>query len=333
MSKKQKKQVVKEPSVVEGLADAMASEGTESEVISKLSKDLKQMALTMTPDEIRFLVSAYYTSQENRIRTDAQIRELSKNSEPHLVLSWLSENCSTLEKQILRALDVWSKHDPVASWAREVVGVGPVIASGLRAHIDITKAKTAGNIWSFAGLNPLQVWNKGEKRPFNAELKTLCWKLGESFVKVSSHKNDIYGKYYFNRKIEETQKNEKLMFKDQAEAKLKKVKIGKDTDAYKWYIQGKLPPAHIHARAKRYAVKLFLAHFHEAFYWHHYKEAPPLPYPIAFLGHAHVIPAPYLDKIKDKIEIKDKSTKKVIPDFTVPKPSIKEAIAQEDEFD
>jgi hypothetical protein len=48
----------------------------------------------------------------------------------------------------------------------------------------------------------------------------------------------------------------------------------------------------LHARAKRYAVKLFLAHLHEVWYREHYKTAPPIPYPIAHLGHAHYIAPP-----------------------------------------
>ena len=63
-------------------------------------------------------------------------------------------------------------------------------------------------------------------------------------------------------------------------------KIGKDTDAYAAYSQGRLPPAHIHARAKRYAIKLFLAHLHHKMYMEHYGKEPPLPYAIAHLDHA-----------------------------------------------
>ena len=39
-------------------------------------------------------------------------------------------------------------------------------------------------------------------------------------------------------------------------------KFDKKTDAYKAYSSGNLPPAHIHAMARRYAVKLFLSHLH-----------------------------------------------------------------------
>ena len=114
-------------------------------------------------------------------------------------------------------------------------GVGPVIAAGLLAHIDITRANTAGSIWRFAGLDPTSEWKKGTKRPHNAALKTLCWKLGESFVKISGKEDSVYGKLYKERKAEESAKNERGEFADQAKQKLEKFKIGKTTDAYKAY--------------------------------------------------------------------------------------------------
>jgi len=73
------------------------------------------------------------------------------------------------------------------------------------------------------------------------------------------------------------------------------IKIGKATEAYGHYSSGKLPPAHIHARAKRYAVKLFLSHWHHKAYEFHFGKPPPFPYPIAFLGHAHFIALPGSD--------------------------------------
>ena len=53
--------------------------------------------------------------------------------------------------------------------------------------------------------------------------------------------------------------------------------------------KGILPDGHIHARAKRYAVKLFLAHLHSVWYEIEFGREPPLPYAIAILGHAHHI--------------------------------------------
>ena len=114
------------------------------------------------------------------------------------------------------------------------------------------------------------------KRPYNADLKLICWKAGESFVKTSNHPEDIYGHVYAARKVLEIQQNEAGAYKEQADAKASKV--GRSTDAYKSYSIGQLPPAHIHARAKRYAVKLFLAHWHHVAFELEYGTPPPKPY-------------------------------------------------------
>ena len=90
-----------------------------------------------------------------------------------------------------------------------ITGIGPVIAAGMIANIDIKKCQTAGAIWKFAGLDPTVEWKKGQKRPWNADLKTLCWKLGQSFLKVQSNSNAFYSRLYLERKEYETEKNEK----------------------------------------------------------------------------------------------------------------------------
>lgn len=61
-----------------------------------------------------------------------------------------------------------------------------------------------------------------------------------------------------------------------------------------------LPPAHIHSRAKRYAVKIFLSHLFSVWYELENHEKPPKPYAIAILNHAHEIPIPNYGLIMDK---------------------------------
>jgi hypothetical protein len=130
-------------------------------------------------------------------------------------------------------------------------------------------------------------------RPWNAELKVLAWKIGESFVKVVGRDDAFYGKVYANYKAKELARNERGELATQAADKLARFRIGKGTEAYKWYSQGKLPPAHIHARAKRAAVKLFLSHFHAVAYECEFGEPPAPPYAIEHLaGHHDFIPVP-----------------------------------------
>lgn len=312
--------------------------------IEKMSKDLLNSSKIISRKQARELVHTYYELQNYRIGLKNQTRALSESERPNAFVSWLSNQIEDLEKQIGKALDKFSANDTVGAWSRSVCGIGPVIAAGLVAHIDITKAPTAGHIWIYAGIDPSREWLGKEKSnslfneivgdkgaandeqileigkrmnirpesaierlsgktrkdqisnmariPWNAELKTLCWKIGESFVKVVNNDNDIYGKIYKMRKSYEQEKNDALEYKAQAEEKLRKFKIGKDTDAYAFYSIGKLPPAHIQSRAKRYAVKIFLSHWHHVAYETHFNEKPPKPFALAILGHAHMIEVP-----------------------------------------
>lgn len=328
----------------------------EMDAVQKLTKDLKEAAKMLSADEARYLVDYYYLAQEDRIRAGHQVRTLKEGEEPHEVIAWLGSNVGILEAQVRRALASYADASPLGRWSQSIVGIGPIIAAGLLAHINLEPWRcglakldatvtpctekephdnahcghaplmTVGSIWRFAGLDPTSVWNKNEKRPWNASLKTLCWKIGESFVKVSSNEHDFYGKLYLSRKNDEMQRNVAGEYSAQATAKLEKFKIGKDTDARLWYgghltadaarqilnapsekrmgmakkLAGAagsgvpmLPPAHIHSRAKRWAVKLFLSHYHYVAFSLAYGQAPPKPYILNEAGgHAHEIVAP-----------------------------------------
>lgn len=295
------------------------------EPIKRLNRDLRIAARELSDREARYLVDSYYIIQRDRIAAQNQIRSMSSDDEPVLLLHWMSDQMTMLEAQVKVSLDVYSQNHQVGEWARGILGVGPVICAGLLAHIDINRAPTAGHIWNFAGLNPGVEWNKGEKRPWNGQLKTLCWKLGESFVKVSGNEKSFYGALYVQRKAEETRRNVAGEFADQAAVKLENFKIGKDTTARPFYegcfppeifenwsalgqtgqtarmkklrkepgtYAAMLPPAHIHSRAKRWVVKIFLSHLHAVWHMKVFGVEAPVPYAIAHLGHAHLIEPP-----------------------------------------
>jgi hypothetical protein len=261
--------------------------------VQRLTRDLRNASRTLSKLEARFMVDAYYQMQKDRIRAAHQTRTLAKSDEPHDVLAWFAEQREVLEDQVRRALDAYSAGQLVGVWARSITGIGPVIAAGLLANINIEKAPTVGHIWRFAGLDPTVKWERGTKRPWNGSLKRLCWLIGESFVKVSNNENDTYGKVYAARKAREIERNDAGAFADQAAASLVAKKFGADTEARKHYEAGKLPPARIHLRAERYAVKLFLSHLHCVWYFAEHGELPPKPYALTEAGgHAHFVGPP-----------------------------------------
>jgi len=231
------------------------------------------------------MVELYYDVQHLRI----QHANRDRTEPPSELVEWLDFWNGVGEKVITGALKRWVESDdsPLeAKWAYDQAGIGPVIASGLSAHIDVTKAPSISSLWKFAGQAPgADRKTKGTKSPYNARLKTLCWKLGESFVKVSGKEGAVYGKLYAEFKAEEVKRNAAGQYAEVAKRELiaKKFKA-EDSVTMKRLKEGKLSDAHLHARAKRRAVKIFLSH-----YWVKSREARGLevrkPYAIQILGH------------------------------------------------
>lgn len=237
-------------------------EETTAEIIRLDAGEVRRLGAAMSNAEARHVVNDYYRIQDQRIRTAAQMR--SAPEEEAMELTALFNQTSMADENTRKiALHAFARAHPVGRWSLSVKGIGPVIAAGLLAHIDINKATNVGKLWRFAGLDPtLPKSVRGQKNRHNAKLKRLCWLIGESFTLVSGREGAVYGKIYLARKNTEIARNEAGLFADQAAASLAEKKIGKDTEAFRHYSQGKLPPARIHLRAQRYAVKLFLSHWH-----------------------------------------------------------------------
>ncbi|MBP8282879.1 MAG: hypothetical protein KAX46_03045 [Chromatiaceae bacterium] len=304
--------------------------------VFKLNRDitqaLKQSGGGITDNEARFLVDIFYTMQDQRVRANNQVKGLDRDAdksgndaEPHDALDWTLTQFKTLELQIEKLLTIYVSTHPMAWFFEQTVGIGGILAAGLLAHIDIRKAPTAGHIWNFAGLNPDITWEKKTRRPWNADLKKIAWKIGDSFVKQSSHPRDFYGQIYRQRKVYEWDRNINGAMAEQATHYLNAKKYGTDTDARAWYSgacspdlarasleAGKtptaaackaaegvpmLPPAQIDMRARRYAVKLFLSHLQQRWWETEFHAPPPKPFAIGILGHAHVIDPPQVNPV------------------------------------
>lgn len=283
----------------------MGKKLTENEKLNlfeKLTREIKENASTLTDNEARYLVDTYYQMQDFRISTNNQLRSAEKGDDTFVsensALCYIASSFETLENNIKLLLKAYAESKPIGRWLLSITGIGPVIAAGLIAHIDIKKVQTAGQIQAYAGLDPTKKWEKGQKRPWNAKLKVLCWKVGQSFVKVSNNEKDVYGKIYKERKAYEIEQNEKGAYAEQAANKLATTKIGKDTDAYKWYSEGKLPPAHIQQRAERYATKIFISHLFTVWYEMEHGVPAPKTYAEAILNHAHIIAPPNFEDVK-----------------------------------
>ena len=266
-------------------------------LLKKLKIDVKRSAIYLSDDQARFLVDLYYQIQRYRITANNQCRTLDSvpENEPHELLSLFADNFQVMERNIKSCLEVYAASKPIGKWMLSICGIGPVITAGIMANVDISKVNTAGAIQRYAGLDPtLPKAKKGEKRRYNARLKVLCWKIGESFLKTCNREDDFYGKYFKIRMDYETRKDAAGDYAEQAK-KIPEEKNFTKKDVEAVYLKGHLPKSHIISRSKRYAVKLFLSHLFTVWYELDRGFEPPKPFPIAILGHTHEIKVPNWD--------------------------------------
>lgn len=211
------------------------------------------------------LIDRYYQLQEHRIALGGQIWQLAgtkkikmekkKSLETNLnamsdkdkmkLMPFLSyyENFHRMEKDIVKYIEKETENHIMYEWLMNIKGIGPIFAAGLLSHINIRVADHASSVWRYSGLVPGQKRVAGEKLDYSPSMKTLCWKIGESFVKSKGKYREIYNssREFYDRKFPtKVLGGEKVV-------KGKKIKWYKYTDGHKY------------AMAKRRTVKLFLS--------------------------------------------------------------------------
>lgn len=316
--------------------------------------DIEAILGHIGPATARVLIDMFYSQSKVRIASENRIRAVWQNFDESetRVLQKFYDVSSANELLIKAAIGKYVATHEMEPWLMEQTGIGTVLAGGLMAHFNIEKAPRDANMHSFAGLGEKCVCVKGERRPWNAFLKSLCaYKIGESFVK---NPRSFYGEWFVKRKAAEVVWNDcggsgnKHKSRhgvgtgmNTMEAAIRDAtdiyktpegdRVGKykpNTAAWPWvnacYPKGTcgqiiqiktltereaflakirldpgkgfpmLPPAHIHARARRWVVKLFISHLHEVWWWTHFKTKPLCSYVFcgSFPEHSHKIEPP-----------------------------------------
>lgn len=267
--------------------------------VPRLGREQVLEAEKLSDPEARFLVANYYAAQEMRKRADMQIRHIGDKELPAL-LSYTADANAIMESQVRRGLKAYAESKPVGRWLMAQDGIAEVITAGFLAHLtiehvdkltgELVPTQTAGHWYSFAGLLPEKKWNKGEKRPWNADLKQICFHCGECFKRVSGKPGAYYGGLYQWRKALLVERNEAGHNAERA-----KTFTTKSADVKALLVQGKLPAGNLDRQACNWAVKILLSHLHALWYWDTYGVPPPKPFAIAILNHAHELRIPLTD--------------------------------------
>ena len=338
---------------IEEYSNPIEAYGLENLTLPPINRTAAKAAADLTgKDEIRFLVNSFYQMQNDRIRTNNQIRSLKDNSKDNYVIQWFSDYRQQAEDTLEKVLTYYVEGQELGRWLNSILGIGPLISAGLLAYIDIDKAPYVGHIWRYAGLDPTHewlgkeksaklvkemvsgskptreeviniavklnrkadnLWNSAQdkkkgvetgkgvttnslimalaKRPYNADLKTLCYKISDQLcIRQVNNPKNYYAPMFLEYKAKQHKQNDEGRFAEIAERKIGTV--GKSTKAGQAYAQGRLSDGEIQMRSRRWLVKLFLSHYHHVAYEVQYGETPPKPYVIEHLGHAHYMAPP-----------------------------------------
>ena len=279
---------LKTPKLKKGIKPAPVEVENRELTPREIRKEVRSILLDKVMEEtvikegdVAKLVKLYYDAQGTRTKNEGKIRSMGESPLTIWFLTWLSEG----EKQIAKKLDQWVTGDnspEECKWAYSQWGIGPIIASGLAAHINVEKAKHISSVWKYAGYAPgADRRVKGQKLPYCGPLKLVCWKLGDSFMKISGKEDAFYGQEFKKFKAREIERNNAGEYKKQADRELRTKDI-KDAPTLERLRSGKLTDGHLNERAKRLTIKLFLAH-----YWVVARKARKLPVskPYAFEDH------------------------------------------------
>lgn len=176
----------------------------------------------------------------------------------------------------LKGMPIWE------SWLSKVHGIGPVLGVQLVALIQpIADFPNVAKLWSYAGYAVADDGRAvrhvaGQQSRWNPELKLLGFQAGDCFIKLGGAYRELYDRYKARDKARHPEQQPLLDDKDKA-------KLGRNGQAIMLYTD-----MHLHNRARRYAVKIFLSHLWQV--WRELQGLPvPGPYPVEVLGHTTVL--------------------------------------------
>ena len=184
----------------------------------------------------------------------------------------------------------------VAAYLVDVKGIGPRLSGLLVANIgNATKYATVSKLWAYAGLHVIDGKAvrraKGERANWNAELKTTCWKIAASFVKIGDSPYRLVYTHYKQRIVEREMAAGNIIW-----ASINDKWHAQYYDGDQVTLPEKAPTTkpewtlgRINAMAMRYTVKMFLSHLWQV--WRAFEGQPSdrPPYAVEYLDHQHIM--------------------------------------------
>ncbi len=191
----------------------------------------------------------------NRLSAFERGADQANESTSELVTRW-QQRFNELELEADKDIEALIGDWPIVQAMIQIRGVGKLLAAKVIAMIDIDRADTVSALWRYAGYGVVDGERerpvKGEKLHYNIRLKTTCYLIGTSFLRLKSPYADVYyaaKEYYQANRADWTK-------------------------------------LHIHRAAMRKMIKVWLSHL-----WQVWREMEGLPTPDLYvmekMGHTH----------------------------------------------
>lgn len=198
------------------------------------------------------------------------------------------------EKEYQKLMNEFVEEEPIyQKFLLHIKGISAILSANLIKEFGYCEnAPHISSLWKYCGMavenGQAPVRKKGQKLEFNSKLRTMVWKISDSFVK---QRTPFYRDIYDKEKERQVKMLDNFLEGLSKEDKKKFNKIDKRDEKRKFVsdVDAKAPVSLMNAdlRAKRKAVKIFLAH-----YWQCCKELTnqkiDSPYIESKLKHKHI---------------------------------------------
>ena len=239
-----------------------------------------------------FLVDAALAIEKLRVASEVRQSHLALQGKQDPETDELHRRLKDLEGHVDgRVADLIQGH-PSYPWFSRVKGIGKENIGKVVGLIDIERAPTISSLWKFAGFSvengaAPKRRKGGGKLEYNSQLRSMCWRLGSSLLRA---KGKFYD-YYLKEKDKYYQR-----YENQGVEIVPATSLPKDKDGKRYEPEGIISEGHIHNRALRKMIKMFLAMLYIS-----WRTGLGLsvsePYSSAQLGHNHIYqPEDFVDK-------------------------------------
>ena len=183
----------------------------------------------------------------------------------------VQKNAEKYEKEYEKLMKEFVESEPIyVKFLVKIKGISVILSANLIKEFGYCEnAFYISSLWKYCGMHVVggeaPVRKKGEKLEFNARLRTMVWKISDSFVK---QRTPFYRNIYDREKKKQVKMLEDFIgsLSKEDSKKFKKIKKRDEKRKFVSEFNPKAPVSLMNAdlRARRKMVKIFLAHYWQA---------------------------------------------------------------------